>query len=854
MIPVKLQLSNFMSYADAVPPLSFENIHLACLSGDNGNGKSALLDAMTWAIWGKARSNHDDELMRVGAQQMQVEFDFDLGGDHYRVMRRRTRRGRTGQSVLEFQLMDGNIARPLTGNSIQETQKRIIDVLKLDYDTFVNSAYLRQGHADEFTLRTPAERKQVLATILDLAIYDTLCDKARRMAQQSEADRRALEGQIQMRDAEIAHRNEYEERMKVVSSNLQVLNAERETIETRQGRLQGERQELEAQAKELERGLEQQQRYEHSLQQLKLTIESHKTKILEYERLLAQKNQISDGYLAWQNARLADTQANQCLTQLRPLEQERHSLLQKIEIARQELVAEQRAVAEAVRSLEQGASLIPIAQGELENVRARLRELEIVSERRDQALHLLQSNRTESELLKQANERVKAEGESLAEKIALLEGKGAACPLCGTELGEEGRQDLENRLHNERSSLRTIYTNNQQSIKDLERRIRSTQELLADYDRALQEMPLFQKREGELAYSIDAGRQALDALAQQKERAISLEKLLATCEYAHSDRLRLAVVENEAATLGYDPIAHEEARRQVQALDKYEELHNRLSIAAQMLENEQLSLHRVETDAENRKAEIQEVVERITNLQAKLLLRPQVDKDLAVVESQRLQKHQEWTAAVGEQGRLSQLIDRCNQAAGEKEDLVGRQSRAAVDKLTYDELAQAYGRNGIQAMLIDGVLPELEEEANNLLDRMTQGHMRVRFHTQRQARSRNQTIETLDIIISDDMGDRPYELYSGGEAFRANFAIRVALSKLLTRRSGAQLQTLIIDEGFGTQDTQGRERLVEAINSISEDFERILVITHIDELKDAFPVRIEVSKGEEGSQFSIVGA
>jgi exonuclease SbcC len=61
----------------------------------------------------------------------------------------------------------------------------------------------------------------------------------------------------------------------------------------------------------------------------------------------------------------------------------------------------------------------------------------------------------------------------------------------------------------------------------------------------------------------------------------------------------------------------------------------------------------------------------------------------------------------------------------------------------------------------------------------------------------------------------------------------------------------MIDEGFGTQDAQGRERLVEAINAIQRDFEKLVVITHIDELKDAFPVRIDVWKTTNGSQVAI---
>jgi DNA repair protein SbcC/Rad50 len=154
-------------------------------------------------------------------------------------------------------------------------------------------------------------------------------------------------------------------------------------------------------------------------------------------------------------------------------------------------------------------------------------------------------------------------------------------------------------------------------------------------------------------------------------------------------------------------------------------------------------------------------------------------------------------------------------------------------------------------MLIDSAIPEIEDEVNKLLGRMTDSRMHVRFDTQREAKSSDSTIETLDIRISDELGTRDYELYSGGEAFRVNFAIRVALSKVLARRAGAQLQTLVMDEGFGTQDGQGRERLVEAINTIQDDFERIIVITHIDELKDAFPTRIDVWKTSEGSQVAI---
>ena len=155
-------------------------------------------------------------------------------------------------------------------------------------------------------------------------------------------------------------------------------------------------------------------------------------------------------------------------------------------------------------------------------------------------------------------------------------------------------------------------------------------------------------------------------------------------------------------------------------------------------------------------------------------------------------------------------------------------------------------------MIIENTIPELEDEANDLLARMTENAMQVRFETTRAAKSGSHEIETLDIKVHDSAGQRPYELFSGGEAFRINFGIRIAMSRLLARRSGAKLQTLIMDEGFGSQDGKGREKLVEVIGAIKDDFEKILVITHVEELKDAFTQRIEVTKDSDGSHVHVL--
>jgi exonuclease SbcC len=166
-------------------------------------------------------------------------------------------------------------------------------------------------------------------------------------------------------------------------------------------------------------------------------------------------------------------------------------------------------------------------------------------------------------------------------------------------------------------------------------------------------------------------------------------------------------------------------------------------------------------------------------------------------------------------------------------------------------LAEAFGKKGIQAVIIENAIPEIESEANRILSRLTENKMHIAFITQQKNKTGG-TMETLDLVIGDEIGTRNYELFSGGEAFKVNFAVRVALSRLLARRSGAKLETLIVDEGFGSQDEASRERLVKAIQAIQSEFARIIVITHMADIKDMFTAQINVSKSLGSSQLQIM--
>jgi exonuclease SbcC len=212
------------------------------------------------------------------------------------------------------------------------------------------------------------------------------------------------------------------------------------------------------------------------------------------------------------------------------------------------------------------------------------------------------------------------------------------------------------------------------------------------------------------------------------------------------------------------------------------------------------------------------------------------------VRADAQQRYEEAGRTLGATAHALEALD------AKEADAAKARAALAASKRTaglYDKLGKAFGRDGIPARIIGNAIPDLRIEANRLLGLLTDGQLSVSIDPVRETKSRSMK-ETLEVTVFDALGGkRPYEMYSGGERLRIDFALRVALSRLLANRAGARLETLVVDEGFGTQDAEGRSRLLEAILKVRTEFRTVLVITHIDELKEHFPVRIEVRKDPE---------
>jgi exonuclease SbcC len=324
--------------------------------------------------------------------------------------------------------------------------------------------------------------------------------------------------------------------------------------------------------------------------------------------------------------------------------------------------------------------------------------------------------------------------------------------------------------------------------------------------------------------------------------------------FAREERQKLAELNVKLAAIGYDPAQHRQTRDKVKSLERYDDMHRKLMEANEYLPPAYEEMESASQMLRRRQAEIKDGVARMAKLEEELKTLPTLEAQLKEQETALAGLEGQRSKALIEQGRINQQITRCDTLKAEISADEKRRHDLVEEKGIYDELAMAFGKNGIQTLIIEAAIPQIEDDANELLGRLTDNRMFLRFDLKegrRDARTKQPT-EELDIRIADEIGTRSYETFSGGEAFRINFAIRIALSKLLARRSGAPLPILFIDEGFGSQDSAGQERLTEAIQSIQDDFQKIIVITHIDQIKEAFPVRIEVVKTDLGSEFTIV--
>lgn len=859
MIPIRLELTNFLSYRETAE-LDLRGIHLATISGLNGAGKSSILDAITWALFGKNRSKSDDDVVnRTAARNgdtAQVVLDFMLEKVVYRVIRRK-KAGRT--MVVEFQVAADAEAKEwksLTMARRRETDNVIEELLRMNYDTFTNASFLLQGKADEFTTKTAGQRKEILADLLGVSQWEQYREVAAAERKKQESRLTLLDAQLGDIETELAEEPERQANLERARAEHTLIKQQLAAQERTLTEVRRSAEIVEQQKRQVQEAKSNLARAERRLQEWEEMLNKQRAERAGLAALLAEEAAIKAAFAAWEGAQAAmdahqarATEFSRLQQAMRPHEVAIAKARSSLQQRKADLERQQARVGRSQEERGRMAAAQKVAQKQLEGV---IEQLAALAAHQEQIAKLQQSFSG----LEAEQPLLKKQMDALKERIDKLnDSTGGICPLCGQPLTESHRVEVVADLADSGKEMADQYRRNQRElpalqaqIVELERAVRGRAQLerlqQTEQGKMLAAEAQLKQLDQTLAEWETEGAAELAAVSEQLERG----------EYAAEAQAELAALEAAVAAVGYDEAAHRKAsaerdglREAPQRLQKWEQAATKVT----MLEENLAALEKQIAEQRGLVEEQQQGLQTAESLLATLTA--DGDSDLVTLEKEVHRLREAETEANRRVGRGEQLIKALEDQRARRAGLHKERAELTLLIQRLQLLEKACSKNGVQALLIERSLPDIEERANELLERLTDGRMRVEFETQREAKSKKEsTIETLDIAIVDEVGVRPYENYSGGEQFRVNFAIRIALSQILAQRAGARLQTLVIDEGFGSQDPDGRQRLIGAINAIKDDFKLILIITHIAELRDVFPTRIEVLKTPQGSKIEVI--
>ena len=541
MIPVSLRMRNFMPYRGDTPPLSFKSIHTACISGDNGAGKSSIIDAITWALWGKSRAESSDDLIHQGENETQVEFDFTSGGQLYRIIRKHARpksKRASGPSSLDlFTASDCGFV-PISGDNKTQTQTIITrDILHMDYETFTNSAYLRQGHADEFTRKEPGKRKEVLANILGLSVYDEYEASAKEKAREAEQAKLLLSASISEHETELSQKPAYEAELKQAEVSSTEIYASVSQKETGLKQLRSEVQALEGvrtQLSQLDAAIK---RHNEDFRREEERLKQSTVHVVEYQKIMDDRTAIESGYQELQKVRNLHDEMNQQARQLSRLSEKKNQYEKARDLAQNDLNTQHKLIENNIQQLDARAVKLPelkLEQQKLLPVQRALvsLEAEIESKRKDSL-----DKKDELSRLVAGISRLKQDVTDIDEKLGLLSETvgGAHCPLCETDLGNEKLELVESKYACEKQEKLTSIKRTEGDSITLSAEAKSLDAEINRLEaRQKQENYAFTIQESRITQTIKESAEASSSLEGERQKLAQVEETLATQDYARA--------------------------------------------------------------------------------------------------------------------------------------------------------------------------------------------------------------------------------------------------------------------------------------------------------------------------------
>jgi exonuclease SbcC len=851
--PLRLELRGFTAFRDPVE-VDFSGLDVFAISGQTGSGKSSLLDAMTYALYGRVERVGDrvSQLISQGQPRMAVTLEFEVGRERYRVTRSTPSRGAT-RILLERADPDGAWGQAGEGaDRVRDAERMMLERIGLSYDGFTRSVLLPQGRFQEFLVGDPRKRRDILTELLGLAVFRRMAERAGAIARESSIRAQTMQDLLEREfaDATPEALTEAKRAAKTAAAAERTLAKTAKELGALAARWDRER----AAGDELTALLDE--------------VGRRRVEVEEAARELAVLGERAKASGAGLRAAVAAARATA------DLEAKALKAREEAEAAWGPLVAlvQARTRAEGLAGLQRAAQA---ARDRLASVRSAAPGLAVALEKARSALAAAREGAEGAEAAAAEREHALLQAQTDDHVAALLAGAhaGDPCPVCGTPLARVPRRTAAAALARSRAALeksRAAVAAAREEVvvreraaegaaRELEASLFEEQRLTEDVSaRDADVAALVAELQGSLGdpLPLEPGRE-LAARADRMEALLLAERSAAErcreAEQAQSraehERDRVAAAAAQARTRVEFDLAPMVARARSSAGGGFAA--PSLPRLARAADPAAVAVHGNEVAAalgvlaaalagaaKARRSAAEELVASARGLLPEGLADDASPEELAEAASGAARDATAEAAAAGQ--RAKDLAGRIERSRELELDATEAKVRAA----RFHALALELRADHLIAYLQAEALQALAAEGSRRLASLSDGRYRLAC--------REDEFFVVDTWNGDD--ERSVRTLSGGETFLASLALALALAdqvRAISVTDRAGLDSLFLDEGFGTLDPESLRTVIDAIEQLGGDGRLVGVITHVRELAEQFP-RIEVEKSPRGSRVAFV--
>ena len=792
MRPIKLEIEGFTSFRDRTV-VDFEDTDLFVLTGATGSGKSSVIDAMTFALYGSIprldNRNLVAPVMSRGLLRTLVRLDFAVGQRHYTAVRE-LRANRSGVSTSEARLED-DLGNTLAANE-NELSAEVEALLGIPFEHFIKCVVLPQGDFADFIHARAADRQRFLIDLLGLDLFDQVGQKASQRKSGAEGQITALRGQVSRLD-EAGHS---ESSLKQARARFKAVKKAQESIVQQQPVLEKLRERDRSATSRAEGAAANEEK-------LKAIAKPD-----EVERLAETLRETLE---AVQTCR---EKVNQATKARQTAQEELESLPNEVETrtliqSRQDLATRAKAKKAAVGRIKDRAGKVAEARKMLSITELAVAEADAERQRTMKA-HL---------------------SYHLADGLE----SGQLCPVCLRKIEdlpdheipaeESVAQEALSAAEDEHKKCALVLQDAEQQLAVEKDRAGQISEAIQNLSAELSEA----KFEEDLKKDLEAIEAAKNKLSELNHAERTEQKKLGAREHAQA---KLAKTSEDAWA------AYESIRDRVAELLPPAPNRDDLSVAWEEL----LAWAKEASSAQNTLKEIavkeqEEIrVEKAAILKAIETTCAEIDLEIGDGDAP--------SHVAAELGRLEMLVGQIEKALsdlkamGEEADSLEKEAQVAA------ELSRLLNATNFKRWLMRRVLGQLSDTASDILLDLSSGAYSL-------AVDGRSNFLVIDHRNANEQ--RPIRTLSGGETFLASLSLALSLSEHLAEMAvagSAKLEALFLDEGFGTLDTDTLDVVTTAIEELGARGRMIGIVTHVNDLAERIPVRYEVSK--EGNRSSIV--